>query len=99
MACDNSIQRQPTIQVCAYEDKAQVYIVIDDNGPGLPEKIKRDPFTAFHGTTKSGGSGLGLAISAELINLQGGALVYEEMPEGARFRFILPNARQCVVQT
>ena len=88
----------PKIRFSANEDDGNICVVIEDNGPGLPEKIKKDPFTAFHGTTKAGGSGLGLAISAELVQLQGGFLTYEDTQKGTRFHFTFPLAQSQMAQ-
>ena len=88
----------PKIRFSANENDRNVCVIIEDNGPGLPEKIKKNPFTAFHGTTKAGGSGLGLAISSELIQLQGGSLAYEESPKGTKFHFTFPIAQSQMAQ-
>lgn len=58
-----------------------VSLWIEDNGPGLPEEIRRDLFRAFR-TTKVGGTGLGLVLVREAIALSGGELRLREGGEG-----------------
>jgi len=53
------------------ESVESVRIKIEDNGPGLDQKISKDIFKPFS-TTKKDGSGLGLAIVKRLIEGLGG---------------------------
>ena len=69
-------------------------IVVDDTGPGVPERARAHLFQAFQGAARPGGTGLGLAIAAELVRAHGGtiALVAKDGP-GARFEFVIPDRR------
>ena len=68
-------------------DEAQVYVVIEDEGPGIPEaELDRvfEPFVRLE-TSRSrdtGGSGLGLAIARSIIRGHGGDIRLENRPEG-----------------
>jgi signal transduction histidine kinase len=48
-------------------------LMVRDTGPGLPERMRSDPFLPFK-SGKPGGSGVGLAIAAELVKQMGGGL-------------------------
>ncbi len=48
-------------------------IRIEDNGPGLPERVRRNLFVPFV-TTRERGTGLGLAISQRLVTNMGGTI-------------------------
>jgi two-component system sensor histidine kinase KdpD len=72
-------------------DKA-VEIVIEDNGPGLPDDPTRlfDKFTRGP-SAASGGTGLGLAIVRGLVEAHGGTVSAESRePNGARFIIQIP---------
>jgi len=58
------------------EQQEDAYILrIEDNGPGVPEKLRGRLFTPNF-TTKSGGTGLGLAICRSIIEQSQGAIAY-----------------------
>lgn len=57
-------------------------ILVEDTGPGLPQKARDNLFTAFRGSARSGGTGLGLAIANELVRAHGGSLELVESRSG-----------------
>jgi two-component system osmolarity sensor histidine kinase EnvZ len=71
-------------------------IVIDDDGPGIPEADREDVFRPFRRLDESrnpetGGSGLGLAIARDIARAHGGDIVLEASPHGGlRARIRLP---------
>jgi signal transduction histidine kinase len=68
----------------------RVRIVVQDTGPGVPEKDKERIFAPFV-TTKPGGSGLGLAIVRQFVENHGGTIRETGTEgEGARFEIELP---------
>nr|WP_225728395.1 MULTISPECIES: HAMP domain-containing sensor histidine kinase [unclassified Nocardia] len=73
-------------------------IVIDDDGPGIPEADRSRIFDRFvrlqdDRARATGGSGLGLAIVAEIVAAHGGTITVTESPwGGARFVIDLPAA-------
>ncbi len=70
-----------------------VEIVIEDNGPGIPDDLVDQIFEPFVTTKEIGkGTGLGLAVCARLIEGMGGIIKADAVPEGdgATFRIVLP---------
>lgn len=68
-------------------------IDIADDGPGLPEAVRRNLFRPFAVSSRRGGSGLGLAIARDLARAHGGELVLVKTDEsGTTFRLSLPLA-------
>jgi len=70
-------------------------IVVEDNGPGVPEALRDRLFDPFvQGAEQGGGLGIGLAISASVVAAHGGTIAFAPVPTGgARFTVTLPAAR------
>jgi len=69
-----------------------VRVSVSDNGPGMPEHVKRRVFDPFF-TTKgpSAGTGLGLAIAWSVVRAAGGSLECDSSPgRGSTFHLQLP---------
>jgi two-component system osmolarity sensor histidine kinase EnvZ len=65
----------------------QVEIVVDDDGPGIPEAKRADAFQPFVRLEPSrnpatGGTGLGLTIARDIVRGHGGDLMLEDSPRG-----------------
>ena len=77
-----------------------VELLVDDDGPGVPEADRDRVFDRFHRldsprTRDAGGTGLGLAIVRELVATAGGTVTVDASPAGgARLRVRLPAAEQ-----
>jgi two-component system osmolarity sensor histidine kinase EnvZ len=73
-----------------------VSILVDDDGPGIPEDQREAVFKPFFRLDSSrnratGGTGLGLTIARDVMRGHGGDLVIEESPlGGVRARLTLP---------
>ena len=72
--------------------RAQVEIVVQDTGPGIPAQVLPHVFESFFTTKQVGqGYGLGLSISRSLVENAGGTIIAENAPGGgARFVVWLP---------
>jgi signal transduction histidine kinase len=81
----------PRIVITASRNGAAVTMIVEDNGPGVPDRAKANLFSAFQGSARSGGTGLGLPIAAELVRLHGGTIVLEDTSVGSRFRIDIPD--------
>lgn len=75
-----------------YENnKDFLYIIIEDDGTGIPPKILENIFNPFF-TTKEKGTGLGLAIAFRIVQKHGGSIEVDHRREGgARFSLKLPR--------
>lgn len=69
-----------------------VRVTVADEGPGLPEALRADPFAPFAaarvGLAREG-SGLGLALAHALLASTGATLAYRSIGPGAIFSFSL----------
>ena len=65
---------------------------VEDDGPGVPDRMRDLLFEPFATGRPQGGTGLGLAIARELARAQGGDLVLEwtRPGDGAQFTLTLP---------
>ena len=82
----------------ARRDGGRVEIVVEDDGPGIPEDERERIFEPFHRLDRSrdratGGFGLGLSIARKAVTLHGGTLHVEHSAlGGARFVISLPDS-------
>jgi two-component system phosphate regulon sensor histidine kinase PhoR len=87
-----------SIQLTARDQGAQVIILVQDNGIGIPTRELSRIFEAFHrvqSTTlrSSAGTGLGLAIANHMIDAHGGTIsVSSKEGLGSLFSVTLPTA-------
>jgi signal transduction histidine kinase len=72
---------------------ADGHVVVADNGPGIPPKVREHIYEPFF-TTKTQGTGLGLAICQSSLSRMGGKLTLldDHALGGAAFRIDLPFA-------
>ena len=84
---------EPTITITTDLEDGFVKITISDNGPGMPEEIRKRIFEPFFTTKPVGmGTGLGLSVSYMIItNNHKGRLEVQSIPEqGTTFSIYLP---------
>jgi two-component system NtrC family sensor kinase len=76
-------------------DERQVWIEVQDNGPGIPPEILKKIFDPFFTTKDPGtGTGLGLSVSQNIIQQHGGKLeVSSTVGVGTTFKITLPMKR------
>jgi two-component system osmolarity sensor histidine kinase EnvZ len=73
-----------------------IEVIIDDDGPGIPEELREDAFRPFYRLEQSrnpetGGVGLGLSIARDIIRSHGGdILLYDSPAEGLRAKIMVP---------
>ena len=88
------------IVVRAEERDGGVLVSVEDNGPGIPDDLKRKLFQRFErGKALGKGEGLGLFICRTLAERYGGRIWIEDRvpgcpDKGAAFRFVLKKAEQ-----
>lgn len=84
------------IVISCYQETGRQYVVIEDNGVGIPEEDLPRLFERFYRVDKArsrelGGTGLGLAITREIIKAHHGNITVEsELGQGTKFTFYLP---------
>ncbi|MBS1991010.1 MAG: HAMP domain-containing histidine kinase [Cyanobacteria bacterium SZAS LIN-3] len=84
------------VTVRAEEKGKWVYTSVDDQGPGIPAEQLETIFERFRQVENAaakgkGGSGLGLTICQVIVELHGGKIWAENLPQrGTRFVFSLP---------
>lgn len=93
MALKEYSEGGPCFVVRLREDEGAACIEIEDNGPGMPEEIRRRAFEPFFTTKPVGqGTGLGLSVSYFIVTRQhGGTMEVQSAPgEGTKFIIRLP---------
>jgi len=79
-----------TVRVSSSESLTHAQVIIDDDGPGIPEELQEKVFDPFF-TTKSAGTGLGLAISRNIVQDHNGTLSFDATSSrGTRLKIELP---------
>lgn len=85
-----------TIRISEIDTADQVEVIIEDDGPGIPDDKKRDairPFVRLDNARgrDTGGTGLGLSIAQTAIENHGGQMFLENSDLGGlRVRVVLP---------
>jgi signal transduction histidine kinase len=94
---DNAVRHAAsTMAVAVREDRHTVELVVEDDGPGIPEEQRERVFERFVRLDEArarddGGSGLGLAIVRDIVAAHGGTVLVSTSPlGGARFVVRLP---------
>ncbi|MGC9329479.1 MAG: ATP-binding protein, partial [Candidatus Hinthialibacter sp.] len=89
-AIQNANISEGIIQIQADRRDQNLIFRIIDNGPGMPEEIRKaafDPFT----TTKSIGTGLGLYLTCEIVENHGGTIMIDSEPDrGTSIEITIP---------
>jgi signal transduction histidine kinase len=82
----------PIVDIKSYcENENYIYIDISNNGPMIPEELRKTIFEPFF-TTKKLGTGLGLFVCKEIIEKHKGELTCDSNPKKTTFTIKLPIA-------
>ena len=101
---DNAVSFSPsggTVSIRLETDDGMARLIVEDEGPGLPEGKEEEIFNRFYSLRPEGEafgrhSGLGLSIARQIIDIHGGSLKAENILDengrvlGARFIVSLP---------
>ncbi len=93
---ENALRYAGHVSVSAGERGESVEIIIDDDGPGIPEDQRQEVFKPFFRLESSrnpgtGGVGLGLSIARDIIRSHGGDITLSGSPGGGlRARLVIP---------
>jgi len=97
----NALRFGSYVAVSAEPVGASIRVVIDDNGPGIPDDqltMVLEPFVRLEHSRnrETGGVGLGLTIAKNNIEAHGGVLSLSNRPEGGlRVAVTLPGQSRC----
>jgi signal transduction histidine kinase len=80
------------VTVTLRADHAQVYLQVEDDGPGIPDHIRSRIYEPFF-STKETGTGLGMSIVHSMVTLHGGTIHIDSSPRGTRFAVAMPRAK------
>ncbi len=87
-------QEGKRIAVRTRQDAEKTEILVEDNGPGVPEAVRASVFEPFFTTKEPGrGTGLGLSICRQIAEEHGGTISFSNLEKGgASFRLLLPRS-------
>ena len=87
---------QIKLRLNSLKKKTNLFIIIDDDGPGIPSKEHENVFKPFYkidkGRAESKSSvGLGLSIASDIVRSHGGNIMLEKSKmNGLRVKIFLP---------
>ena len=93
---DNGLAYGQKVEIITKKTISDAVILIDDNGPGIPEKEYQNVMKPFYRIDKSRGQnksgvGLGLSIANDIIRSHGGNISFDKSPlNGLRVKISLP---------
>ena len=93
---DNAIKYGEKVNIELSKKKNNLFIKIEDNGPGIPEKEYNNVFKPFYKINKGRADakssvGLGLSIASDIIRSHGGNIKLEKSPlKGLGVKIFLP---------
>ncbi len=93
---DNSIKYSNNIDIQLAKSKDFLSLIIDDDGPGIPEKEYDNVFKPFYKIDKSRGDskssvGLGMSIASDVVKSHGGNIALDKSPQnGLRVKVTFP---------
>ena len=76
---DNALKWcKSNVTLKAFRENGSVYLLIEDDGPGIPQEARRQALRAGGRLdTSTAGTGLGLAIAVDLMKAYGGNLTLD----------------------
>lgn len=97
-ACDAMNDEGKLFISCGTSEDGQIYVRIADNGPGVPDSLKKKVFDSSFTTKTAGGEfglGIGLAITQGVVQKHSGSIsVRDREGGGAEFIIYLPAHRE-----
>jgi len=74
-----------------HNGREYIEVVIADDGPGIPDKVRDNLFSPVTSSKGEGHSGLGLSICKRLISELGGSIAYRRAANKTEFKILLPR--------
>ncbi len=83
----NAARHAPSISITGHRDHRWLTVMVDDDGPGIPHKLREEVFKPFlrlddARNQDEGGTGLGLAIARDIARSHGGDIALSDSPLG-----------------
>ncbi len=83
----NAARHAPSISITGHRDHRWLTVTVDDDGPGIPPKMREEVFKPFlrlddARNQDEGGTGLGLAIARDIARSHGGDISLSDSPLG-----------------
>jgi two-component system, OmpR family, osmolarity sensor histidine kinase EnvZ len=83
----NAARHAPSISITGHRDHRWLTVTVDDDGPGIPAKMREEVFKPFlrlddARNQDEGGTGLGLAIARDIARSHGGDIMLSDSPLG-----------------
>ena len=85
-----AVARDGHVTVELHGTEAEVEIVVQDDGPGIPDEARDRIYEPFF-STKEGGTGLGMSIVHSLVSQHGGWIDLDTGSRGTRFAVHIPR--------
>ncbi len=95
-------ENEGIIHIETNNEENKIRIVFTDNGPGIPEEMRKQIFEPFFTTKKVGGTGLGLFSARRIVEAHGGTIELVSGQEGnCKFQITFPliHMKQQTVST
>ncbi len=83
----NAARHADTISITGHRDHRYLTVMVDDDGPGIPQSMREEVFKPFlrlddARNQDEGGTGLGLAIARDIARSHGGDIMLGDSPMG-----------------
>jgi two-component system, NtrC family, sensor histidine kinase HydH len=84
------------VRISSRPNNGACHILVEDDGPGLPQNIAEQVFDPYY-TTKPGGTGLGLSITRGIVEEHGGTIELDSVEgQGCRVLIVMPLEQKIV---
>ena len=93
---DNALKYANKVEIKLNKKNTNLFIIIDDDGPGIPSKERENVFKPFYKINKGRADskssvGLGLSIASDIVRSHGGNIMLEKSKmNGLRVKIFLP---------
>jgi len=76
--------KTPTITIAIFQENKRIRLIIEDNGIGISDSIKKNVFIPYF-TTRKDGSGIGLTLSKSIIEAHNGRINFQSKVQKTTF--------------
>ena len=88
----DAVEKEGIVELGYNLTNNQLIIEITDDGPGIPEELKKKIFDLYF-TTKNEGTGIGLSVAQKIISEHNGTIeVFSKLNKSTKFKITLPQS-------